>query len=185
MLKIDEKIHWNLSNSSLIVYQDTWHYTSQWPSRQRQRQRQQEGWSSAPPLSLGEVFVRFAPFFPQISWHLVIFSTDPLIDHVFTNLFSLKCIDNFFTNTCRRNPSGPHAAPLRWLKTVFRWKCWQKNINLVPQFRNDGLVRYNVIFFILKRQDLFWDVNSQARALDDVCFVTLILHFIKFISILY
>ena len=157
----------------------TWHYTSQWPSRQRQRQRQQEGWSSAPPLSLGQVFVRFARFFPQISWHLVIFITDPWIDHVFTNLFSLKCIEIFFTNTCRRNPSVPHAVPLRWLKTVFRSKSWQdKNINLVPQLRNDALMRYNVIYFILKRQDLFWDINSKGFGCCVFChFDTLKVHF--------
>ena len=36
------------------------------------------------------------------------------------------------------------------------------NINLVSQFRNDGFVRYNVIYFTLKRQDLFWDINIQG-----------------------
>ena len=146
MLKIDKKLHWNLSNSSLIVYQDTWHYTSQWPSRQRQRQRQQEGWSSAPPLSLGEVFVRFAPFFPQISWHLVIFHYRSINWSYFEQFVQLASI------ICSPIPVVETLQCLTlhlfvdW-KQFFVWSPGKININLVPQFRNDGLVRYNVIYF--------------------------------------
>ena len=178
MLKIDKKLHWSLSNSSLIVYQDTWHYTSQWPSRQRQRQRQQEGWSSAPSSSLGEVFVRFARFFPQISWHLVFFITDPLIVRVFANLFRLKCIDNFVTNTCRRNPSVPHAAPLRWLKTVFRLKSWQNQYRFSSTVAKRWFGEVQCDLFYLEKAGFVFGYQHPGLWLLCVChFDTLKVHF--------
>ena len=175
MLKIDEKIHWNLSNSSLIVYQDTWHYTSQWPSRQRQRQQQQEGWWSAPPLSPGQVFFRFARFFPQISWHLVIFITDPLIEHIFTNLIIFSPIPVVETLQCLTL----HLF-VDW-KQFFVWspgkiKNYQFSSTVPKQWF--GEVQCDLFYH---EKAFFWDINFQGFR--RCVFVSLILW--KFISILY
>ena len=60
--------------------------------------------SSKSSFGLLGFFLRF----PGI-WSFLV----PSHELIMFSLICSACIDNFFTNTCRRNPSVPHAAPLR------------------------------------------------------------------------
>ena len=56
-----------LSFRFVVAYQDTWHCTFQWSSRQLQMLLQRWGWRSAPRALLVEVFVQFSRLAPRHS----------------------------------------------------------------------------------------------------------------------
>ena len=99
---------------------------------------------------------------------------------------------NMFSPICSAWNASKKFSPIPVVETLqcltlylfVNWKQFfvrspgKVNINLVSQFRNDGFVRYNVIYFTLKRQDLFWDINSKGFGCCVFCpFDTLKVHF--------